>query len=115
VWAVDGQPDRPAAGEAVHPFGNHVVIEHDGSVLLYLCHLARDSVAVRAGDAIAAGDPVGVVGTSGRSTEPHLHLHAVRPGAGPVPLTMAGRPLWRGRLMSAPRPGCRSTPGSRTP
>jgi murein DD-endopeptidase MepM/ murein hydrolase activator NlpD len=41
-----------------------------------LCHLARDSVRVRAGQPVRAGDEVGRCGNSGRTTVPHLHMHA---------------------------------------
>lgn len=38
------------------------------------------------------GDAIGLVGNSGSTTEPHLHIHAVDPGthAG-VPITFEGR------------------------
>ena len=100
--AADEQPDQPGPGEVVHPYGNHVVLEHDdgtGTVLLFLFHLAQGSVVVRAGQQIAAGQTLGAAGNSGRSTEPHLHLHAVRPGIGPIPVTVDGRQLWRGCLI----------------
>ena len=36
-----------------------------------LCHLSRTDV--RAGDSLAAGQPLGAVGATGRVTGPHLH------------------------------------------
>lgn len=33
------------------------------------------------GDRVETGDPLGAVGNSGASTEPHLHVHARRPAA----------------------------------
>lgn len=55
--------------------GNHVVIEvEDGGRWVTLAHLRRGSVTVRPGDRVAAGQPVGQVGNSGNSSEPHVHL-----------------------------------------
>ena len=45
----------------------------DGLTWTY-CHLAYREPAVVAGAALAAGEPVGLVGSTGRSTGPHLHL-----------------------------------------
>ncbi len=69
--------------------GNHVVIEHDGGEYSVYAHLKPGSLRVREGDAVKAGDPVGLVGTSGNSTEPHLHFHVCN---GSEPLLCAGIP-----------------------
>jgi len=67
----DGQPDRNTACVGVW---NFVRIRHDdGSVLIY-GHLKQSSVTVAIGQLVAAGDTLGVVGSSGCSTQPHLHL-----------------------------------------
>jgi murein DD-endopeptidase MepM/ murein hydrolase activator NlpD len=59
-------------------WGNRVVIRHvlpDGQVVYSLyAHLAPRSVTVRAGDVVAAGQPIARVGRTGRATAPHLHL-----------------------------------------
>ena len=55
--------------------GNHVLLECRGIELL-LAHLQHGSVAVKAGDEVAVGDYLGLVGNSGNSTEPHLHISA---------------------------------------
>ncbi|WP_116073951.1 M23 family metallopeptidase [Asanoa ferruginea] len=94
VRAVDGYPDGPAVAP---PYGNHVVI--GGATRLFLCHLAEGSVAVQEGQTVSAGEVVGLVGNSGRSTEPHLHLHAVGPDGAAVPLLIEGSVPWRGRLL----------------
>ena len=52
--------------------GNYVVIAHnDGTQALYL-HLSRVDVSV--GAAVATGQQIGLSGTSGWSTGPHLHF-----------------------------------------
>lgn len=51
--------------------GCHVVIQHDNYTVIY-CHLS--TILVKQGQAIHPGEPVGFVGSTGRSTGPHLHL-----------------------------------------
>ncbi|WP_425040805.1 M23 family metallopeptidase [Primorskyibacter sp. S187A] len=54
--------------------GNGVVVTHaDGWVTQY-CHLRKGSVTVAQGASVAAGDPLGDIGLSGRTEFAHLHL-----------------------------------------
>lgn len=55
--------------------GNFVTIDCDG-VIVSVYHLKKNSVFVELKDAIAVGKPIGLVGNSGFSQEPHLHLQA---------------------------------------
>jgi murein DD-endopeptidase MepM/ murein hydrolase activator NlpD len=78
VVAHDGEDDHPPSMRVVEdprPLGNHVAIETPGGVV-FLCHLKRGSVAVRVGEFVASGAIVGRCGNSGRTTRPHLHIHA---------------------------------------
>ena len=50
----------------------------DGLVWTY-CHLAYLEPTVRAGEPLEAGQPVGLVGSTGHSTGPHLHLQLQPP------------------------------------
>jgi murein DD-endopeptidase MepM/ murein hydrolase activator NlpD len=50
----------------------------DGLVWTY-CHLAAVDSGIRAGAAVSAGTPVGLVGATGDATGPHLHLQLQPP------------------------------------
>jgi hypothetical protein len=94
--AVDGLPDQvPHDIDLKHPAGNHVVIRCKG-VNVLLAHMKKGSVSVRKGDRVTEGQPMGRVGNSGNTFEPHLHIHAVRSADGSlrgpsVPILFDGR------------------------
>ena len=81
----DGEPDRlvETAGDrariAGRECGNGVVLEHAGGWQTQYCHMARGSIAVSPGQQVRAGDRLGLVGLSGDTQFPHLHL-SVRAG-----------------------------------
>jgi murein DD-endopeptidase MepM/ murein hydrolase activator NlpD len=60
-------------------YGNRTIVTLEDGTELWYCH--QDSVSVGAGEAVAAGQPIGTVGTTGNTTGAHLHLE-VRPGGG---------------------------------
>lgn len=80
-----------------HPTGNHVRIGCKG-VEVVIAHLVPGSLQVEKGQRIEAGDPIGRVGNSGNTSEPHLHIHAEKNGQG-VPIRFGGRFLIRNSLV----------------
>jgi murein DD-endopeptidase MepM/ murein hydrolase activator NlpD len=52
-------------------FGNLVIIRHDNGLETFYAHLSKRNVEV--GDWVNAGDVIGLGGSTGRSTGPHLH------------------------------------------
>ena len=70
--------------------GNYVMIDHGKNEYSLYAHLKPGSVAVHLGDQVKAGDVIGKLGSSGNSTEPHLHFHVCDK---PDPLMCAGIPV----------------------
>ncbi len=65
-------------------YGNMVEIDHGGGLTTRYAHLSR--VLVKVGDHIEASDTVGLSGTTGRSTGPHLHYEVRRDGKAVDPM-----------------------------
>jgi murein DD-endopeptidase MepM/ murein hydrolase activator NlpD len=65
--------------------GRYVRIDHDFDVETIYGHLSR--AVVKTGDQVGKGDPIGVVGNSGRSLGPHLHFEIILRGKAVDPLT----------------------------
>ena len=53
-------------------YGNVIVIRHENGIETFYAHLSKRTVEV--GDWVNAGDVIGLGGSSGRSTGPHLHF-----------------------------------------
>lgn len=83
-----GQPDHRISGtDRENPAGNHVVVrcaDEDLGVDVVLAHMTEGSVAVGEGQEVEEGQFLGRVGNSGNTSEPHLHIHAVRTGSGSI-------------------------------
>ena len=62
--SCDGYPMR----------SNYVAIEHEGGWRTDYYHLKMNSIQVSVGDQIRCGDVLGLVGSSGYSSAPHLHF-----------------------------------------
>jgi hypothetical protein len=54
--------------------GNYVLIRQAEGVYAFYAHMQKGSVAVAAGQQVAAGAVIGRLGNSGNSTNPHLHF-----------------------------------------
>lgn len=68
---VDNQPNRAVGGNL---YGNVLVIDHGTEEFTLLGHLKKGSLKVKVGDRVTAGQRLARVGSSGMSTEPHLHF-----------------------------------------
>ena len=107
----DGVPDisvreRGTAAVAEEECGNGLVIDHGHGWETQYCHLARGSVRVRPGQRVRNAATLGLVGLSGDTEFPHVHLtvrkdgRAIDPFAyGAAPASCGGgRMLWRDRI-----------------
>ena len=87
IAAPTGTAIRAAAGGTViHAgwlggYGNLVIIDHGNGIATAYGH--QSSVAVGSGQAVAQGQTIGYVGSTGHSTGPHLHFE-VRVNGAPV-------------------------------
>jgi murein DD-endopeptidase MepM/ murein hydrolase activator NlpD len=57
-------------------YGNLVVVEHGDSLATLYGH--NEKVLVKAGDRVAKGQIIAVVGSTGKSTAPHVHFEILR-------------------------------------
>ena len=105
VRVEDWLPDlMPPDVDRAHMPGNFVMLEcgDAGEFHVVLAHMRSQSVRVHPGDYVMTDTRLGDVGNSGNSNEPHLHVHAQRPGriwdpfiGDPLPIRFDGRFLVR--------------------
>lgn len=73
--------DRETGGIVALGLGNYVGIYHPSTdTYSYYAHLKTNSVPVEVGETVSAGQVIGAVGSSGNSTDPHLHFELWNPG-----------------------------------
>jgi murein DD-endopeptidase MepM/ murein hydrolase activator NlpD len=79
IAAVDGMDNSPVGSFPVglpidKADGNHVVLDLGGGHYALYAHFAPHSVQVKEGQNVHRGQLLGLVGSSGNSSEPHLHF-----------------------------------------
>lgn len=110
IRAIDGLPDMAIPTiDAVNRSGNHLILRC-GDIDVLLAHFRSQSLLVQTGMSVQVGDRLAEVGNSGASDEPHLHIHAQRPGSSaaplsgdPLPMRFDGRFLIRGDRVTMPQ------------
>lgn len=87
-----------AAGRVSHAgdgkgYGNLVILTHPGGLETRYAHLNKFGPAAKKGNLVKSGDLIGYVGTTGRSTGPHLHFETRQNGkpVDPIPLLAGGQ------------------------
>ncbi len=84
IWAVqsgtviEAEPDSSGNGT--------IVVDHGGGLITKYLHMEADGYLVGVGATIAAGQQIGITGTSGQSTGCHLHFEVVVDGSRVDPL-----------------------------
>jgi murein DD-endopeptidase MepM/ murein hydrolase activator NlpD len=81
-------PGRVTAAGWQGDYGLRVVVAHSSRTRTLYAHLSRVSVGV--GQLVATGQELGLVGSTGRSTGPHLHFEVRLRGAAVDPGTALG-------------------------
>lgn len=61
-------------------YGNYIKIRHNSEYKTAYAHLKGFAKNVKAGKRVKQGQVIGYVGTTGRSTGPHLHYEVIRSG-----------------------------------
>lgn len=92
--AATGTPIM-AAGDGVvvragpfSSYGNYVRIRHANGYETAYAHLSRFARGMRSGARVRQGQIIGYVGSTGRSTGPHLHYEVIRHGRQINPMTL---------------------------
>jgi hypothetical protein len=74
TFTIDSLFDRETEGDISKTLGNYIAIKHPNKYYTYYAHLMKNSIQVEVGDNVEVGDLLGYVGSSGNSTDPHLHF-----------------------------------------
>ncbi|NIP22967.1 MAG: M23 family metallopeptidase [Phycisphaerae bacterium] len=90
VWASNR--GRVVVAEELFFGGNTVVLDHGLGIYTIYMHLSEIKVAVD--DIVEKGKVVGLVGSTGRSTGPHLHFSVKIGSTSTNPLAMTKLPLF---------------------
>lgn len=69
-------------------FGNYIRIRHANGYETSYAHMSRFGRGMRAGARVRQGQVIGYVGTTGRSTGPHLHYEVMLRGRQMNPMTL---------------------------
>lgn len=77
---------RVALAMDLYYSGRTVILDHGLNIFSVYCHCSR--LDVRAGQSVERGDVIGAVGSTGRSTGPHLHWSVRAGGARVDPLSL---------------------------
>ncbi len=73
-------------------FGNYVRIQHSDTWSTAYAHLHKFGPGIKAGSRVRQGQVIGYVGTTGRSTGPHLHYEVLKNGRQVNPMKMKQPP-----------------------
>jgi len=77
-------------------YGRYIRIRHNGTYATAYAHMKGFARGMRSGKRVSQGQVIGYVGTTGRSTGPHLHYEIIRNGRPTNPLRVkmpSGRKL----------------------
>jgi murein DD-endopeptidase MepM/ murein hydrolase activator NlpD len=73
-----------SVGWSQYGYGNYIIVDHGNGFQTLYAHLS--AILVEAGQSVARGERIGSIGSTGRSTGPHLHFEVRYKGAQRNPL-----------------------------
>lgn len=76
VATADGKVEKTVI--KTEGYGKHLVIKHDSIYSTLYAQLSK--ILVQEGQSVQKGDTIGLVGSSGASTAPHLHYEVIKQG-----------------------------------
>ncbi|MBF4692516.1 M23 family metallopeptidase [Fusibacter sp. Q10-2] len=96
VGVYDQEQDIvPHATEFLSALGNYIFIQIDETgTYLVMSHLKPNSALVNVGQSVKTGEQIGLIGNTGSTTEPHLHIHHQRENPNEILLFAEGLPLY---------------------
>ncbi len=80
INVVDGHYDRNYTDHILDYQANYVTIDHGNGLITNYYHLMKNSIDVSVGQVVSAGQQLGLVGSSGNSSGPHLHFSVYQNG-----------------------------------
>ncbi len=109
IKVIDGIEDLiPPKRDQISRAGNHIVIKikNEEDKFLLLGHLKKGSISIKEGDEVKKGKMIARIGNTGRTEEPHLHIHCMQnmkedyvlKGKG-IPITFDGKFLIRNNII----------------
>lgn len=82
--------------------GNGIVVDHGDGWETQYCHMQKGSLSVSKGDIVKAGQTLGLIGLSGKTEFPHLHISVRHNGKEVDPFT--GNVMESGQCHTSPHP-----------
>ena len=78
VEVTDGIKDNiPGEMDEESLAGNYCIIAHEHNEYSMIAHFKKDSICVKTGDQVKAGQLLGLCGNSGHSSEAHIHFQVM--------------------------------------
>jgi murein DD-endopeptidase MepM/ murein hydrolase activator NlpD len=76
-------------------YGNYILLRHNGQYATAYAHMSRFAKGLKKGSKVRQGDVIGYVGSTGRSTGPHLHYEILVNGkqVNPMKIKLVGNKL----------------------
>jgi len=91
----DGEFDQNTDSQNVP--ANYIYIAHPDGRSTFYTHMKKNSISVTVGESVVAGQQIGLTGSSGHSSGPHLHMETIENGLRKEPFAGECRPgssLW---------------------